>query len=41
MVEKLDIIPRRDYLRQLHFFREKELIKVITGVRRCGKTTLT
>ena len=36
----MEIIPRRGYLRQLHFFREKELIKVITGVRRCGKTTL-
>lgn len=36
----METIPRRDYLRQLHFLREKELIKVITGVRRCGKTTL-
>jgi len=33
-------LPRNDYLRQLRSFREKQLITVITGVRRCGKTTL-
>ncbi len=36
----MELIPRKDYLRQLRSFREKQLIKVITGVRRCGKTTL-
>lgn len=34
------IIEREDYLNQLIAFREKQLIKVITGVRRCGKSTL-
>jgi predicted AAA+ superfamily ATPase len=34
------LIPRREYLQQLIAFREKHLIKVITGVRRCGKSTL-
>ena len=37
-VEKL--IERKAYLDQLVMWREKEMIKVITGVRRCGKSTL-
>jgi len=36
----MELIPRKDYLRQLRTFRDTQLIKVITGVRRCGKTTL-
>ena len=36
----MELIPRKEYLRHLRSFREKQLIKVITGVRRCGKTTL-
>ena len=28
------------YLRQLIQYRDKPLIKVITGLRRCGKSTL-
>jgi hypothetical protein len=34
------MIIRRGYLDQLHSFREKRLIKVVTGIRRCGKSTL-
>ena len=34
------MINRREYLDQLIAWREKQLIKVITGVRRCGKSTL-
>jgi len=34
------LIPRPDYLGQLIRFRDKKLIKVITGIRRCGKSTL-
>ena len=34
------IIERKAYLRQLAIWREKEIIKVVTGVRRCGKSTL-
>jgi predicted AAA+ superfamily ATPase len=34
------LIERPDYLDQLIQFREKELIKVVTGIRRCGKSTL-
>lgn len=33
-------IPRTEYLNKLIAFRDKKIIKVITGVRRCGKSTL-
>ena len=33
-------IERKAYLEQLSTWREKEMIKVVTGVRRCGKSTL-
>lgn len=36
----MDLIPRSGYLRRLEAFRDKSLIKVITGVRHCGKTML-
>jgi predicted AAA+ superfamily ATPase len=34
------LIPRPHYLENLIKFREVDLIKVVTGVRRCGKSTL-
>ncbi|MBP8893773.1 MAG: ATP-binding protein [Saprospiraceae bacterium] len=34
------MIERKEYLGQLISNREKEIIKVVTGVRRCGKSTL-
>ena len=34
------MIERTEYIDQLKAYREKQLIKVITGVRRCGKSTL-
>ena len=34
------MIVRDEYLDRLKMYREKQLIKVVTGVRRCGKTTL-
>jgi len=34
------VIERKEYLENLIQFKDKELIKVITGVRRCGKSTL-
>ncbi len=34
------MINRDKYLNQLMTFKDKDLIKVITGVRRCGKSTL-
>lgn len=34
------LIERQGYLDQLAMWKEEEMIKVITGVRRCGKSTL-
>jgi predicted AAA+ superfamily ATPase len=34
------VIQRQEYLDSLISFRDKQLIKVVTGVRRCGKSTL-
>lgn len=34
------MIQRPEYLKELKKFKDKELIKVITGIRRCGKSTL-
>ena len=34
------MIRRTHYLEQLNQWREKEVIKVVTGIRRCGKSTL-
>ena len=33
-------IERKTYLQQLMQWRDKHVIKVITGIRRCGKSTL-
>jgi predicted AAA+ superfamily ATPase len=34
------MLQRQDYLRKLIAFKDKNLIKVIMGIRRCGKSTL-
>ncbi len=34
------MIERTEYLDQLKRFKDKDLIKVVTGIRRCGKSTL-
>lgn len=34
------MINRESYLNKLVRFKDKELIKVVTGIRRCGKSTL-
>ena len=34
------MINREEYLNQLIDFKDKQLIKVVTGIRRCGKSTL-
>jgi predicted AAA+ superfamily ATPase len=34
------VIQRQEYLDSLISFRDKQLIKVVTGIRRCGKSTL-
>jgi hypothetical protein len=38
--EEPSMIPRPEYLEKLKTFKDKDLIKVITGIRRCGKSTL-
>ncbi|WP_312701519.1 ATP-binding protein [Sedimentibacter sp.] len=37
MIER---VQRPDYLNKLIEFRDKDIIKIITGIRRCGKSTL-
>ena len=34
------MIPRDEYMDKLKRFKDKDLIKVVTGIRRCGKSTL-
>lgn len=34
------MINRPEYLKKLHQFKHKDLIKVVMGIRRCGKSTL-
>ena len=34
------IIQRREYLDKLIALKDKQLIKIVTGIRRCGKSTL-
>jgi predicted AAA+ superfamily ATPase len=34
------MVERPEYLNKLIDFREKDLIKIVTGIRRCGKSTL-
>lgn len=34
------LIQRQEYLNKLIAFKDKQLIKIVTGIRRCGKSTL-
>jgi uncharacterized protein len=34
------MINRPEYLKKLLIFKDKQLIKIVTGIRRCGKSTL-
>ena len=36
----METIKRERYIERLNALRDKKIIKVITGVRRCGKSTL-
>lgn len=38
--EVIFMIDRQTYLDNLIRFKDKHIIKVVTGVRRCGKSTL-
>ena len=39
-MEGADMIERREYLEDLMHFKDKSIIKVVAGIRRCGKSTL-
>ena len=34
------LLERKEYLDKLITFRDKQIIKIVTGIRRCGKSTL-
>ena len=34
------MVPRKKYLEKLRQWKDEDVIKVVTGVRRCGKSTL-
>ena len=36
----MSMIKRIEYLEKLKKWKDKNLIKVVTGIRRCGKSTL-
>ena len=36
----MDIVERSGYLEELISWKDEQVIKVITGIRRCGKSTL-
>lgn len=38
--EVINMIERNDYLKQLLSWKDKNIIKVLTGIRRCGKSTI-
>ena len=40
MIKDANLINRPEYLKKLHQFKDKNVIKVIMGIRRCGKSTI-
>ena len=34
------MIKRKEYLKQLLSWKDQNIIKVLTGIRRCGKSTI-
>ena len=36
----MNIVKRTEYIEELKKWKDKNLIKVVTGIRRCGKSTL-
>ena len=34
------MIERKEYLKQLLSWKDQNIIKVLTGIRRCGKSTI-
>ena len=40
MIENGKYLIRKEYLNDLIAAKDKDIIKVVTGIRRCGKSTL-
>ncbi len=38
--QRQELIERKQYMQQLRDLKDQNIIKVISGVRRCGKSTL-
>lgn len=38
--DNMNIVERTEYIEELKKWKDKNLIKVVTGIRRCGKSTL-
>jgi len=36
----ISVVNRQNYLKTLLDYKDKKVIKIITGIRRCGKSTL-
>ena len=34
------MVERKEYLEKLKLWKDEQVIKVVTGIRRCGKSTL-
>ena len=34
------MVERKEYLQKLWSWKDEQVIKVVTGIRRCGKSTL-
>lgn len=39
-IEVFSMVERKEYMEKIKKWREKDVIKVVTGIRRCGKSTL-
>ena len=39
-MQQQELIERKQYMQQLRNLKDQNVIKVISGVRRCGKSTL-
>ena len=38
--EVIALVERKEYLKSLIQWKDEQVIKVVTGIRRCGKSTL-
>lgn len=40
LMEVIILVERKEYLERLIEWEDEQVIKVVTGIRRCGKSTL-